>query len=282
VRYRSSPLITGVILQRLESTVATEDNLWQQLCRSFGQMHLDALYMHMLSTCSHGDRKERKHAGKVLGTAVLLNTHSTPVLLATLLQLPLKEVTTLMQSFVDARLFTTEDFSVSVTDTTPLRVCHESLRDFVVDPLRCRVTRYQMSPANSHEVLLDRCLTTLNEHLSQDICDIRNPGLANADVPDLPARIARCVPEAVRYACVSWPVHLVASETVSETISAALLDFCANHLLHWLEVLSLLGELSSVCEHLPRIMEWFQVSLSPANQHYLIKSNRVASHMWPL
>jgi hypothetical protein len=220
------------------------------------------LYAHILSTCSHGKEEERKQSGRLLGTAVLLNAQSTPALLAALLRLPLKKVAMLLQSFVDVRLLTTEDVKSTVIDTTPLRVCHGSLYEFLVDPLRCRVTQYLMSPTNSHETLLNCCLSLLNEHLRQDICDIRNPGVANAEVPDLSARIARCVPEALRYACVSWPVHLVASDTESETVSAALLDFCTNHLLHWLEVLSLLGELSSACEHLPRIMQWFQVSLS--------------------
>jgi hypothetical protein len=223
-------------------------------------MHLDALYAHILSTCSHGKGKERKQSRRILGTAVLLNAQSTPALLAALLHLPLTKVAMLLQSFVDVRLFTTEDIKGIVTDATPLRVCHESLHEFLVDPLRCRVTQYLVSPANCHEALLERCLSLLNEHLRQDICDIRNPGIANVDVTDLPARIARCVPEAVRYACVSWPVHLVASNTVSETVSAALLDFCTNHLLHWLEVLSLLGALSSAGKRLPRIIQWFQVS----------------------
>jgi hypothetical protein len=219
------------------------------------------LYTHLLSTCSHGKRKERKHSGKLLGTVVLLNAHPTPALLATLLQLPLKEVVTNLQSFVNARLLTNEDPLDSVTDTAPLRVCHDSLYDFLIDPLRCRVTEYIVSPVNSHEVLLDRCLSLLNEHLRQDICDIRNPGLANMGIPDLPARIAHSVPEAVRYACVAWPVHLVGNTSLSGTVSAALLRFCTEHLLHWLEVLSLLNELSSAGRYVPQIMAWCQVSL---------------------
>jgi hypothetical protein len=258
-------LTTGFLCSQISNFVGTDQNLLQQLSRSSNQTHLDALYTHLLSTCSHGKGKKRKQSGRLLGTAVLLNAHSTPPLLAALLHLPLEKVVMPLQSFVDVRLLTTGDARGIVTSTTPLRVCHKSLYEFLVDPLRCRVTQYLVSPANRHEALLDRCLSLLNEHLSQDICDIRNPGIANADVPDLPARIERCVPEAVRYASVSWPVHLLASETLSETVSAALLDFCTNHLLHWLEVLSLLGELSSACKHLPRLMQWFQVSLSPAN-----------------
>jgi hypothetical protein len=224
-------------------------------------MHLDALYAHLLSTCSHGKGKERKQSGRILGTAVLLNAQSTPALLAALLHLPLKEVAQHLQSFVDVRLFTTEDVKGIVTDATPLRVCHGSLYEFLVDPLRCRVTQYLVSPANNHEALFNRCLSLLNEHLRQDICQIRNLGLANADVLDLPARIARSVSEAVRYAYVAWPVHLSGSCSVSETVSAALSHFCTEHLLHWLEALSLLGELSSAGTHIPKVLAWCQVSL---------------------
>jgi hypothetical protein len=238
--------------------------------------HLDALYMHMLSTCSDS---EEEHAGKVLGTAVFLNAHLTPALLATLLQLPLGEVVTLLQMFVDARILMTELPLNMITETTAIYLCHQSLRDFIVDPLRCRVKRYLASPANNHYALLNRCLSLLNEHLCQDICDIRNPGIANADVPDLPARIARSVPEAVRYACVSWTVHLAASDSVSGTVSTALLDFCTGHLLHWLEVLSLLGRLSAAGK-LPGIMKWCQVSMFSVRRPCLIMCDRHTALTW--
>jgi hypothetical protein len=199
---------------------------------------------------------------KLLGTVVVLGAPSTPSLLATLLQLPLREVIPLLQTFAHTRLILTESPLVPIAATTAIRICHESFCGFVVEPHRCRVSKYLVSPALHHETLLDRCLSLLNKNLCQDICDIRNPGLANADVPELPARIARAVPEAVRYACMCWPVHLVASSSVSGTVSAALLDFCTYHIFHWLEVLSLLGELSSAGKYLPRIMTWCQVRIS--------------------
>jgi hypothetical protein len=258
-------LIAPFILPRLESTVAKDHDILQQLRGSPSQTHLDALYVHLLSTCSHGKRKGRKRSGKLLGTVVLLSARPTPTLLATLLQLPVKEVAASLQSFVDARLLTSDDILDSVTDTTPLRACHNSLYEFLIDPQRCRVTEYLVLPANGHEALLDRCLSLLNEHLRQDICDIRSPGIANTDVLDLPARIARCVPEAMRYACMFWPVHLAASGYPSGPVSAALPHFCTEHLLNWLEVLSLLGELSSAEKYLPIVIAWCQVSILCAN-----------------
>jgi hypothetical protein len=252
-----SPLIHS----RLESTIAGHQDLIQQLCRSSSPTQLDALYTHVLSTCCEGDQE---NAGKVLGTVVLLDANVTPSLLAALLQLPQHEVTAHVQALIDAQLLKPDGPSDSITDTTNLRICHDSLRGFVVDPLRCQVKHYIVNTAEDHEKLSNHCLSLLNNHLRHDICDIRNHGLANADVPNLSARIVRSVPEAVRYACLSWPIHLIASGSVSRTVSVALLQFCTHHLLHWLEVLSLLGELSRTAKYLPEIMKWCQVSTSPS------------------
>jgi hypothetical protein len=254
--YRDVPLIASVIVSRLESTVTAGNELIQQLCTTSSQSHLDVLYAHVLSICSEGTGA---YVSKLLGTIALLDVHATPSLLATLLQLPRHEVAELLQALVNARLLMTDIPLVSIANTTPLHLCHDSLRDFIVDPLRCRVKQCLVSPMDIHKAILDRCLSLLNEHLRQDICEIRKPWIANEDVPDLPDRIERSLPEAVRYACVSWPVHLIAAGSMSETESAALLDFCTVHLLHWLEALSLLGELPSTLKHLPVIIEWCQV-----------------------
>jgi hypothetical protein len=267
-----SPLMADLIASRVKSTLSAGHDLLKQLCKSLDYVHLDALYVHVLSTCC-SDNKET--AGKLLGIIALLDAHATPSLLVTLLQLSSREVLALLQAFVDALILTSETPLASITETTTLRMCHGSLRDFLGDPLRCRVTQYLVYPADLHETLLERCLSLLNEHLRRDMCEIRDPGLANTDVPDLPARIARCVPEAVRYACVSWPVHLAASDTVSETMSTGLLDLCTNHLLHWLEVLSLLGELSSAGKHLPKMIAWCEVSILFITRCNLIRTNRI-------
>jgi hypothetical protein len=119
-----------------------------------------------------------------------------------------------------------------------------------------------LSPAGDHEAVLDLCLKLLNKHLREDICDIRDSGLGNnMDIPDLSARIARAVPDELRQACLFWPIHLMASSYVSEPVSVTLLEFCTCHLLHWLEVLSLLGELFSARKHLPGVVAWSQVSV---------------------
>jgi hypothetical protein len=245
--------MSQLVYSRLESTIAAQNSLLQQLSTSSLLVHLDALYTHVLSTSFKG---EEERAENLLGTIALLNEPTTPALLATLLEMSPQEVTMLLQAFVDERFLTIESPLDPLTDTTTLRLCHDSLRAFVSDSLRCRIT---------HSQLFDRCLLLLNEKLRQDICDIRDQGLSNAEIPDLQARIARSVPEALRYACLSWPTHLCDSGSVSETGTAALLDFCTHHLLHWLELLSLLGGLFYAHGHLHRSIAWCQVSVSPAS-----------------
>jgi hypothetical protein len=247
-----------LIFSCLESTITAGHDLIQRLHRSSKQRHLDALYVNVFSTYSHGVGEP---AGSLLCTVALVKEPATATLLATLLELPLSEVSMLLKSLLDKQLVTTESPLDFVTDEAVFHVCQQALLEVSVDVLNCRLRQGLVDPAKNHEKLLYRCLRLLNRYLCEDICDIRDLRLANADIPDLPARLIRCVPEAVRYACLSWPIHLAASGSVEEgTLSAALHEFCVHHLLHWLELLSLLGEVSSACVRLPQIIAWFEVS----------------------
>jgi hypothetical protein len=254
-----SSLMSGCIASRLDSSIAAAQNLIRQLSESSNQVPLDSLHMHhVLSTYPYNGAQP---ASTPVRAIALLKRPVTPTLLAALLELPLQEVTVLLQTLVDAQIVMPESPPGTVAEPQTFRMCDQSLLEFSVDSVRSRTRHDMVDPAENHRDLLVLCLRLLNENLREDICDIRNPGLANADVADLPARIARSVPEAVRYACVSWPVHLLACGSVSGTVSAALLNFCEKHLLHWLEVLSLLGELSSAGNHLPKTIAWYRVSL---------------------
>jgi hypothetical protein len=140
---------------------------------------------------------------------------------------------------------------------------HPSFRDFLVDSQRCSDRHFLVEHAEHQHELLHHCLQLLNKHLRHDMCGIRSPGLANVDIQNLSGRLTQAVPEAVRYACKYWQVHFVSSGSLSGSVSAALLELCTNHLFHWIEVISLLEELSFVGKHLPRSIAWCQVSISP-------------------
>jgi hypothetical protein len=252
--------MSSCIASRLKFSIAAGQTLIQQLSRSPSREHLDTLYVSVFCDYSHGGEER---AGPLLCAIALLKKPATPTLLAAILGLPLKDIRVLLQMLINERLVTPVSPLDNLAEVETFCVCHQSLFDFFIDPSRYTV-KHSRVDSEKHRDILSRCLWFLNTHLTENICAIRNPGLANVDVPDLSTRITRSVPEAVRYASLAWPLHLVGCSSLSGRLSAALLHFCREHLLHWLEVLSLLGELSFAFRHFPAVIEWCQVSILSA------------------
>jgi hypothetical protein len=143
----------------------------------------------------------------------------------------------------------------------PVRIFHPSFPDFVTDPARFDDSRLCVKPAEQHAKLALRCLLVMNTDLRYDICDIRDPATANADVADLERRLRTSVSDALQYACCFWPVHLTASDTpdYDATLGYSLVEFTQKHLFHWLEVLSLLQRLPMAEVQLLATIEWCEV-----------------------
>ena len=76
--------------------------------------------------------------------------------------------------------------------------------------------------------------------LKRDICGLRRPGSQRRDVPQ--KTIDTCLPPEVQYATRYWVRHLKESKSSIDDNSTAYY-FLTRHLLHWLEVMSLLGRL---------------------------------------
>jgi hypothetical protein len=106
----------------------------------------------------------------------------------------------------------------------------------------------------------------MNSHLRYDICRIRDPSLLNTEVLDLEGKVKEHVPESLCYACRFWMMHWLEHIRTAESqarIPAGLEAFCAHHLLHWIEVLSLIGNLHDVQRAMPDLMLVLRVSLFP-------------------
>jgi hypothetical protein len=141
-----------------------------------------------------------------------------------------------------------------------VRLFHPSMRDFMLE--RCDDPRFSVKTSQPHHDLALRCLVLLNDHLHEDICNICDPTLLNSEVGDLDHRLHNRVPSAVRYACVHWVTHLKTAieERPRLELAEALLTFSREHLLHWVELLSLQGQMSYAFQLLPQIISWCQVS----------------------
>jgi hypothetical protein len=90
-----------------------------------------------------------------------------------------------------------------------------------------------------HSYLAKSCLRLMSDSLRQDICDLGSPGALTSQLSS--SELEKCISAELRYACCYWVSHIQRSE-------APLRDgeqthhFLQKHLLHWLEVLSLIGK----------------------------------------
>ncbi|KAJ7255289.1 hypothetical protein C8J57DRAFT_1721849 [Mycena rebaudengoi] len=143
---------------------------------------------------------------------------------------------------------------------TPVRVLHPSLLDFFANPRRCTDLRFYLEPASQHRSMLLRCVMVMNNHLKRDICEIDDPTKLNSEVTDLAECLTKYIPGHLRYACRFWGSHFVQSGDSVEEMGEATKRFFFTHLLHWIEVMSLLGEFDVAFSTIEAVNKWFESS----------------------
>jgi hypothetical protein len=99
----------------------------------------------------------------------------------------------------------------------------------------------------------------MNVDLRRDICDLQNPFVPNSEVPDLDQRLNSNASAQLRYACKYWHVHVQSAGCFNPNLAAALDVFCTKHLLHWLELLSLMTEVPVALRDLPSLLMYLEV-----------------------
>lgn len=107
----------------------------------------------------------------------------------------------------------------------------------------------------------------MSNHLTKDICKLNMPGQARMDIDD--RTINKFLPPHVRYACLYWVYHFNQSNASIRDADEIHL-FLKCHFIHWLEALSLLGEMSKsimTINTLQALVEvgCFEKSLFPGN-----------------
>ena len=128
---------------------------------------------------------------------------------------------------------------IAVSDgDSQVRIFHLSLRDFFLDVKR-EDKRFWASEPEVHRNLVDRCLKIMSATLKMDVCSVREIDyLSSSNDQSL---IKEYLPEHVQYACRYWIRHLEQSDRLHHE---EVLRFLKKHFLHWLEALSLIGQVS--------------------------------------
>jgi hypothetical protein len=144
-----------------------------------------------------------------------------------------------------------------------VRLMHLSFPDFLSDPLRCfELSDYVVDLGGDHLRIVEHCLGLMNHLLRYDICDIRDPSLLNFEIADLKDRLNQSISASLRYACRFWVTHWlehIRAVGSQPKVPDALEQFCSEHLFHWIEVLSLTGDLYSLQRAMPDLVSAMRV-----------------------
>ena len=142
-----------------------------------------------------------------------------------------------------------------------LRISHQSFANFLTDPERCPKS-FVINPKKQNLHLAQLCVCTMINGLSFNICQLETSYLFNDEVPDLSSRIQAAIPPQVAYLCRFWGQHLQGTSNINPEANILFVDikfFLHNHILYWLEVLSLIREVSVAIPTLISVAQWIQV-----------------------
>ncbi|KIL62321.1 hypothetical protein M378DRAFT_25641 [Amanita muscaria Koide BX008] len=127
-------------------------------------------------------------------------------------------------------------------DNVP-HVYHESFPDYLTDQARCKDPLLRIDPRMHHTQIATRCFEIMDKHLKRNILGLGDParfmsnedGLEEDGITD--EQLQEKIPQQLRYACVA--------NIEDADLMKRLKKFADEHMLHWLEVLSLIGNLDS-------------------------------------
>jgi hypothetical protein len=68
-------------------------------------------------------------------------------------------------------------------------------------------------------------------------------------------------PAELRYACVHWAAHLSQARSPGSLLHDELTKFCKEHILHWIEVMSLISRLFVCDDILAAALKWCKASV---------------------
>jgi len=155
----------------------------------------------------------------------------------------------------------------SVIELDPLlRFRHPSFAEFLADAERCCDHRFLIDRNEQHWNLTSACLRIMETGLKFNICGLETSHIQNSDVTDLFDRVTTMIPTHLSYACRFWASHLCDTTTGkgdshSQALLSAISDFFYTRLLYWLEVMSLIQQVSAASIALRTAAQWMKVGL---------------------
>jgi len=218
-----------------------------------GQSGIDLLYTQVLEQMVDNVKIDAEEVYSrfrtVVGTVLLVSNPLSAKALSDLLRVP--SISTAIYSLHSLLLVpeSTED---------PIQAFHKSFPDFLMDPVRCKDKHFFVEPAVCHTEILLSCLNLMGKRLRRNICNLDDHEVLS-EVRDLPTCQKDHIGGALEYACRFWTKHLLRvpsnSSHVGE-VQKAVVGFFTTHLLCWIEVLALTGNLDIGVYAMDDVEQW--------------------------
>ena len=133
------------------------------------------------------------------------------------------------------------------------QVHHKSFPDFVTSDSRC-ARRFLIDLPMRHLELGKRCLKLLDCHLKPNICNLGSRDRFNDNIYlQLRYLTQDRISKEIVYASTHWATHLDRASKLDSEAEHLLERFASEHLLDWLEVLSIIGQVDTAYPSLNRI-----------------------------
>ncbi|KAJ6551887.1 WD40-repeat-containing domain protein, partial [Mycena capillaripes] len=247
------------------------------LLKGIALVDLDKLYFHIVSDAipnpSEMDPRAQDSYNvsmRILSTILELLEPMNPKDLAVLLDLDedsVRETLTPLSAVIHA------------PETGAVQILHLSFREFMTSQksklckeradLLCGTEKQKQDFAS-------KVLQTMQTELKFNICDLPTSHLKNNEMPGLQEKLDTCTPKYIRYCCCFWADHLAAVPINAENSGMAN-RFLETKCLFWLEVLSLLGMISTASPTLSKFIEW---SNDPMLRQFAADVKRFISFFW--
>ena len=213
---------------------------------------VDSLYYQVISVALQGLRVPEKPALKlVLGSIIVAKNPLRIKDLAELLGM--KDA---VLDLIIGRL----DMILAVSNTSYLRVCHQSVTDFLLDSERSQDLWVDLQ---LHSLCFaGSCLKLMNAKLKFNFFDLKTSYVLNKDIPELNNYIKSVKSTALDHASCFWASYLQkgCDQRLQLEVQAAVEKFLRVHLLHWLEIMSVMGTVSHAAQLLLSASDWSRVS----------------------
>ena len=218
-----------------------------------GKSGIDLLYTQILEQVFFNVELEKEFYScfrSAVGMVLLVINPLAAETLSTLLRVP--DISITLRSLHSVLL-------VPNNKDDPIRAFHKSFPDFLMDPERCKDGRFFINPSVHHQEILFSCLRLMREGLKKNICNLDNYALLS-EVEDISTCKKEHIRVALEYACQFWTKHLVCVPSSGhnvEEVCKAVDEFFTKHLLFWIEVLVIMGNLNVSVYAINDVRQWY-------------------------